>query len=66
LIQSASFLGRLSSATILGIVDAGVGPQLSDRIRINNWYEAAFIIPMILAVIDNLPRHSHQADRGQV
>lgn len=54
------FEGNVRSATILGIVGAGgIGLQLSDRIRINNWDEAAFIILMILvtvAVIDNLSR----------
>ena len=55
------FEGNVRSATILGIVGAGgIGLQLSDRIRINNWDEAAFIILMILvtvAIIDNLSRH---------
>ncbi len=40
------------SATILGVVGAGgIGLALSDRIRINNWDEAAFIILMILATV---------------
>jgi phosphonate transport system permease protein len=51
---------NVRSASILGIVGAGgIGLQLSDRIRINNWDEAAFIILMILvtvAIIDNLSR----------
>lgn len=54
------FEGNVRSATILGIVGAGgIGLQLSDRIRINNWDEAAFIILMILvtvAIIDNISR----------
>ncbi len=54
------FESNVRSATILGIVGAGgIGLQLSDRMRINNWQEAAFIILMILvtvAVIDNLSR----------
>lgn len=54
------FESNVRSATILGMVGAGgIGLQLSDRIRINNWDEAAFIILMILvtvAVIDNLSR----------
>jgi phosphonate transport system permease protein len=54
------FEGNVRAATILGIVGAGgIGLQLSDRIRINNWDEAAFIILMILvtvAVIDNISR----------
>jgi phosphonate transport system permease protein len=40
------------SATILGVVGAGgIGLALSDRIRINNWDEAAFIILMILVMV---------------
>lgn len=54
------FESNVRSATILGIVGAGgIGLQLSDRIRINNWSQAAFIILMILvtvAIIDNLSR----------
>lgn len=54
------FESNVRSASILGIVGAGgIGLALSDRIRINNWDEAAFIILMILvtvAVIDNLSR----------
>ncbi|WP_297106261.1 phosphonate ABC transporter, permease protein PhnE [uncultured Devosia sp.] len=54
------FESNVRSATILGIVGAGgIGLQLSDRIRINNWQEAAFIILMILvtvAAIDAISR----------
>lgn len=54
------FESNVRSATILGIVGAGgIGLQLSDRMRINNWQEAAFIILMILvtvAVIDAISR----------
>ena len=54
------FESNVRSATILGIVGAGgIGLQLSDRMRINNWQEAAFIILMILvtvSVIDTLSR----------
>jgi phosphonate transport system permease protein len=54
------FESNVRSATILGIVGAGgIGLQLSDRIRINNWQEAAFIILMILvtvAIIDAISR----------
>ncbi len=54
------FESNVRSATILGIVGAGgIGLQLSDRMRINNWQEAAFIILMILvtvAAIDNISR----------
>lgn len=55
------FESNTRSATILGIVGAGgIGLQLSDRIRVNNWDEAAFIILMILAtvsVIDYASKH---------
>lgn len=54
------FESNVRSATILGIVGAGgIGLALSDRMRINNWQEAAFIILMILvtvAVIDAISR----------
>lgn len=54
------FESNTRSATILGIVGAGgIGLQLSDRIRVNNWDEACFIILMILvtvALIDSLSR----------
>jgi phosphonate transport system permease protein len=40
------------SATILGVVGAGgIGFQLAERIRLNNWDEVAFIILMILAAV---------------
>ena len=46
------FESNTRSATILGIVGAGgIGLQLSDRIRVNNWDEAAFIIGMILVTV---------------
>ncbi len=55
------FESNTRSATILGIVGAGgIGLQLSDRIRVNNWDEASFIILMILGTvygIDILSRH---------
>jgi phosphonate transport system permease protein len=54
------FESNVRSATILGIVGAGgIGLQLSDRMRINNWQEAAFIILLILctvSVIDAVSR----------
>lgn len=50
------FESNVRSASILGVVGAGgIGLQLSDRIRINNFDEVAFIIILILvtvAVID--------------
>lgn len=54
------FESNTRSATILGIVGAGgIGLQLSDRIRVNNWDEACLIIIMILitvSVIDYLSK----------
>lgn len=54
------FESNTRSATILGIVGAGgIGLQLSDRIRVNNWDEACLIIIMILitvSAIDYLSR----------
>ena len=48
------------SATILGVVGAGgIGLQLADRIRLNNWDEAAFIVlltPVVVTAIDALSR----------
>jgi phosphonate transport system permease protein len=54
------FESNTRSATILGVVGAGgIGLALGDRIRINNWDEAAFIVLLILVtvgVIDTLSR----------
>ncbi|MFP4072230.1 MAG: phosphonate ABC transporter, permease protein PhnE [Desulfovibrionales bacterium] len=54
------FESNTRSATILGIVGAGgIGLHLSDRIRVNNWDEASFIILLILItvfLIDTLSR----------
>jgi phosphonate transport system permease protein len=55
-----TFESNTRSASILGVVGAGgIGLALSDRIRINNWDEAAFIVLLILltvAVIDRASR----------
>jgi phosphonate transport system permease protein len=55
------FESNTRSATILGVVGAGgIGLQLSDRIRVNDWQEAAFIILLILitvSLIDFLSGH---------
>lgn len=55
-----TFESNTRTATILGVVGAGgIGLALSDRIRISNWDEAAFIVLLILvtvAVIDSLSR----------
>ena len=46
------FESNTRSATILGVVGAGgIGLQLSDRIRVNNWDEACFIILLILCTV---------------
>lgn len=63
------FESNTRSATILGIVGAGgIGLQLSDRIRVYNWDEAAFIILMILvtvAIIDIASRHLRERFIGR-
>ena len=42
----------MRSASILGIVGAGgIGLALSDRLRLNNWDEVAFIVLLILAMV---------------
>jgi phosphonate transport system permease protein len=46
------FESNTRSASILGIVGAGgIGLQLSERIRINNWDQALFIVIMILVTV---------------
>jgi phosphonate transport system permease protein len=54
------FESNTRSATILGVVGAGgIGLQLADRIRINNWDEVGFLVILILitvALIDTLSR----------
>jgi phosphonate transport system permease protein len=46
------FESNVRSATILGVVGAGgIGLALSERIRINNWDEVAFLILLILATV---------------
>lgn len=59
------FESNTRSATILGVVGAGgIGLALSDRIRINNWDEVAFIVLLILvtvAAIDWLSRRARLA-----
>jgi phosphonate transport system permease protein len=43
------------SATILGVVGAGgIGLQLADRIRVNNWDEVSFILMMILVAVTTI------------
>jgi len=46
------FESNVRSASILGIVGAGgIGLALSDRLRLNNWDEVAFIVLLILAMV---------------
>lgn len=46
------FESNTRSATILGVVGAGgIGLQLADRIRVNNWDEACFIIILVLLTV---------------
>jgi len=58
------------SATILGVVGAGgIGLQLSERIRVQYWDQAAFIILVILvtvAIIDTLSRFIRERFIGRV
>jgi phosphonate transport system permease protein len=54
------FESNTRSATVIGVVGAGgIGMQLMDRLRLNNWSEACFLIMLILvavAVIDVISR----------
>ncbi|TQF80117.1 phosphonate ABC transporter, permease protein PhnE [Elioraea sp. Yellowstone] len=46
------FESNTRSATILGVVGAGgIGLQLAERIRLDDWQEVAFIILLILATV---------------
>ncbi len=66
------FESNIRSATILGVVGAGgIGLQLSDRVRVNTWDEAAFIILLILGtvgIIDTLSKEirTHMINFGKV
>lgn len=55
------FESNTRSATILGIVGAGgIGMQLSERMKVQYWDQAAFIILLILAmvaIIDTVSKH---------
>lgn len=53
------FESNTRSATILGVVGAGgIGLQLADRIRVNNWDEVAFILIMVLLTVTLIDRLS--------
>jgi phosphonate transport system permease protein len=57
-----TFESNTRSATILGVVGAGgIGLALADRIRINNWDEAAFIVILILIVVAAIDTASRRA-----
>lgn len=46
------FESNVRHATILGVVGAGgIGLQLTDRIRVNNWDEVSFIVILILITV---------------
>jgi phosphonate transport system permease protein len=56
-----TFESNTRSATIIGVVGAGgIGLALADRMRINNWDEAAFIILMILVAVAAIDRASRR------
>ncbi len=63
------FESNVRSATILGVVGAGgIGHQLSDRIRVNDWDQVAFIVLLILgavALIDALSRAVRRQALGE-
>lgn len=63
------FESNVRSATILGVVGAGgIGHQLSDRIRVNDWDQVAFIVLLILAavaVIDVISRAIRRRGLGE-
>jgi phosphonate transport system permease protein len=58
------FESNTRSASILGVVGAGgIGQLLSDRIRINDWDQACFIIILILATVAVIDAISHRLRR---
>jgi phosphonate transport system permease protein len=64
------FESNTRSATILGVVGAGgIGLQLSERIRVQYWDQAAFIILLVLVtvtVIDTLSRAIRERFIGRI
>lgn len=61
------FESNTRSATILGVVGAGgIGQSLSDRIRINDWDQACFIIILILITVAVIDAISHRLRRGMI
>jgi phosphonate transport system permease protein len=62
-----TFESNTRSATIIGVVGAGgIGLALADRIRINNWDEAAFIILMILVAVALIDAASRRLRMGLI
>jgi phosphonate transport system permease protein len=58
------FESNIRSATILGVVGAGgIGLQLADRLRVNNWDEACFIILLILLTVSLVDAFSRAVRR---
>jgi phosphonate transport system permease protein len=64
------FESNTRSATILGVVGAGgIGLQLSERIRVQYWDQAAFIIVLVLitvAIIDTISRLIRERFIGRI
>ncbi len=61
------FESNTRSASILGVVGAGgIGQLLSDRIRINDWDQACFIIILILITVAIIDAISHRLRRGMI
>lgn len=59
------FESNMRSASVLGIVGAGgIGLQLSERIRVNNWDQALFIIIMMLVTVALIDVGSRQIRRA--
>lgn len=59
------FESNVRSASILGVVGAGgIGLALSERIRINNWDEVAFLILLILATVSVIDAASGRLRRA--
>lgn len=62
-----TFESNTRSATIIGVVGAGgIGLALADRMRINNWDEAAFIVLLILAAVASIDWASRRIRLGLI
>ncbi len=56
------FESNARSATILGVVGAGgIGLQLSEQLRLNNWDQVGFIVLMILGMVTVIDAFSRRA-----